>query len=75
MNTLLPFLTIITMAAALPAEENWGSQAYEPATIISEGPWVEESLWDNRDPKGIMDSLPSPTKALAQLGSWWSWDR
>ena len=70
MNTLLCFLTVIAVSAA-----DWDNQAYEPATGISEGPWVEENLWDNRDPKGIMDTLPSPTQALSKFSSFWTWDR
>ena len=67
-------LSLAVLASAKPSEH------YEPAVqIISEGPWVTDNAWaadeDNRDPKGILDSVPSPTAILGRLGSWWDWDR
>ena len=76
---LLIILSLTALAWSKPRE------VYEPAIqtqIISEGPWVTDAAWegdvDNRDPKGIMDnvpSFPSPTALLGRLGSWWDWDR
>merc|ERR1712045_93748 len=72
MFKLLLSLLLITIASAKPS--------YDKATIISEGPWIADEAWidadiDNRDPKGIAESLPSPTSLLGRLGNWWTWDR
>ena len=85
MNSLILVLALATVSLALPNYEQYN---YEPAVntaIISEGPWVaSEEAWpeeiqeDNRDGKGIVDSLPSlpsPSGLLAKLGNWWTWDR
>ena len=69
-------LALVTIASAKPQYE-----AYDKATIISEGPWVADETFvveadtDYRDPKGIAESLPSPTSLLGRLGNWWTWDR
>ena len=76
MNSFLLFITTIVLAAADQPMDSWGHQtAYEPATIISQGPWVEEAMWDNRDPKGMMEDVPTPTSVFSKFSSWWSWDR
>ena len=67
-------LLLVTLASAKP-------QAYDKSTIISEGPWIADETYvveadtDYRDPKGIAESLPSPTSLLGRLGNWWTWDR
>merc|ERR1712129_69731 len=71
MNTLLPFIVLITMVAAW--EDNQDNQAYAPAEIISEGPWVDEAIWSNRGPKQV--PAPVAPTLLEKLGSWWTWDR
>ena len=75
MNTILLLITSIVLATADQAVENWGPQsAYEPATIVSQGPWVEETLWE-RDPKGMEENLPTPASIWDKFSSWWTWDR
>ena len=72
MFKLLLSLLLVAVASSKPS--------YEKATIISEGPWIADDAWaqadiDNRDPKGIAETLPSPTSILGRLGNWWTWDR
>merc|ERR1712244_1761 len=45
-----------------------------PSQVVSQGPWATEEDW-SRDPKGIGESIPSPTSLLGRLGNWWTWDR
>ena len=49
------------------------------STILEEGPWVSEEAWPeyeaDRNPKGFLDNLTSPSGFLAGLGNWWTWDR
>ena len=76
MNTLIPFISFIALTTAIPTGDNWDSSAYAPATIIDEGPWVEEPLFDSRGPKQIASTpATSPTSFLGQLSSFWTWDR
>ena len=62
MNKLLLLALTIAAATALPSQ------------VVSQGPWVTEEDW-SRDPKGIGESIPSPTSLLGRLGNWWTWDR
>ena len=78
MFKLLLSLLLVTIASAKPQYEAYDAPVQ--STIISEGPWVADTAWveadtDNRDPKGIVESLPSPTSLPGRLGNWWTWDR
>jgi len=81
MYSVLPVLALIAFAAAVPAP--LGNDAAWQSNVVETGPWNEQSYAPNsnveRNPKNIMErlteSLPSPTNALARLGSWWDWDR
>ena len=66
MYSVLLFLVILTFTAAVPAP----NEQYDPAWEANQG-WEEVA----RDPKGIADTLPSPTSLLGKLSSFWTWDR
>merc|ERR1712129_415167 len=80
MYSVLPVLALIAFAAAVPAPNS--NDAAWQSNVVETGPWNEQSYAPSiseRNPKNIMEriteSLPSPTNALARLGSWWDWDR
>ena len=78
MYSALPILALVTFAAAVPAPHDhdaaWEANdaAWQSTDVVSDSGWTQV-----RDAKqaGIMESLPSPTEALAKLGSFWDWDR
>lgn len=72
MNKFCFLLAFAAVALAKPHD-------HVESTIIEQGPWVSEQDWPaysaDRNPKGFLESLPSPAGFLAKLGNWWTWDR
>ena len=79
MYSALPILALVTFAAAVPAPHDhdaaWEANdaAWQSTDVVSDSGWTQ--VRDAKQVPSIMESLSSPTEALAKLGSFWDWDR